>query len=188
MWLKSIYNPKHTTSRSETSVSSLLRFLVITLAKIINTGVDNYCTLILVSNDLENIVSQLTPITLSGPINLMSLSVVLPLEFPWPSYFKLPKSPTWRVSSSGAPCVFPCGLTVITIRTRRFVYFGGPPTVRTSGCAAVGVVTELMNVASSLSVGIVASDIPWDVGWRRFGFLLEGESSSDLSVTSDFAD
>jgi len=50
------------------------------------------------------------PITLSGPINLMSLSVVEPLPFPWPSVSKLPKSPTWRVSSWGAPWVFPWGL------------------------------------------------------------------------------
>jgi hypothetical protein len=33
-------------------------------------------------------------------------------------------------------------------------------TVRTGGCAAVGVVTELVNVHATLSVGVVAGDVP----------------------------
>lgn len=35
-----------------------------------------------------------------------------------------------------------------------------PLTVGSSGCAAVGVVTELVNVHATLSVGIMASDVP----------------------------
>jgi hypothetical protein len=33
-------------------------------------------------------------------------------------------------------------------------------TVRTGRCAAVGVVTELVNVHATLSVGVVAADVP----------------------------
>ena len=51
------------------------------------------------------------PSTLSGPISLMNLSVVEPLPLPWPSVSKLPRSPTWRLLSSGAPCSWLCGLT-----------------------------------------------------------------------------
>jgi hypothetical protein len=58
-------------------------------------------------------------------------------------------------------------------------------TVGTSGSAAVGVVTELVNMHATLSVGVVASDIPCDGSWGRFGGLLEGNGPGDLRVTSD---
>jgi hypothetical protein len=58
-------------------------------------------------------------------------------------------------------------------------------TVGTSGCAAVGVVTELMNVHATLSIGIVASYIPCDGGWGGFRGLLEGNSSGNLRVPPD---
>lgn len=38
-------------------------------------------------------------------------------------------------------------------------------TVRTGGGAAVGVVTELMNVHATLGIGIIARDVPCDGGW-----------------------
>jgi hypothetical protein len=103
-----------------------------------------------------------TPITLSGPINLMSLSVTEPLLLPWASVSKLPRSPTWRVSSVGAPCVFPNGLTVrrfVSLVQLRIATMGGL-TVGTGGCATVCVVTELMDVHATLSIGIMASDVP----------------------------
>jgi hypothetical protein len=53
-----------------------------------------------------------TPRTLCSPINLTCESLMLPLPFPWPSVLKLPKSPTWRTSSEGAPCVLLKGLTM----------------------------------------------------------------------------
>jgi hypothetical protein len=52
-----------------------------------------------------------TPKTLCSPINLMKLSLTLPLELPWASVLKLPRSPTWRSESDGAPCCLPCGLS-----------------------------------------------------------------------------
>jgi hypothetical protein len=65
------------------------------------------------------------------------------------------------------------------------VFLDDELTVRTSGCATVGVVTELVDVDATLSVGVVASDIPCDGGWGGLGGLLEGNSSGDLRVTSD---
>ena len=37
---------------------------------------------------------------------------MLPLEWPWSSVLKLPRSPTWRSVSEGAPCCLLKGLTV----------------------------------------------------------------------------
>ena len=37
---------------------------------------------------------------------------MLPLEWPWSSVLKLPRSPTWRSVSEGAPCCLLWGLTV----------------------------------------------------------------------------
>jgi hypothetical protein len=58
-------------------------------------------------------------------------------------------------------------------------------TVGSSGGAAVGIVTELMDVHATLSAGIVTSDIPRDGGGRGLRVLLESDGSSDLGVTSD---
>lgn len=57
--------------------------------------------------------------------------------------------------------------------------------MRTSGCAAIGVVTKLMDVHATLSVGIVAGDVPSNGCGGVFGFLLEGDGTGDLGVTSD---
>ena len=61
----------------------------------------------------------------------------------------------------------------------------GKHTVRSRGSAAIGVVTKLMDVHTSLSIGIIACDIPADSGWGRLGFLLEDHGAGDLGVTSD---
>ena len=58
-------------------------------------------------------------------------------------------------------------------------------TVGSGGCAAVGVITELVDVHATLSIGVITRDIPCDGGRGGFGVLLEGDSSSDLRVTSD---
>ena len=55
------------------------------------------------------------PSTLSGPMSLTRLSVMLPWEWPWSSVLKLPRSPTWRSVSEGAPC---CLLKGLTMRSR----------------------------------------------------------------------
>ncbi len=51
--------------------------------------------------------------------------------------------------------------------------------------AAVGVVTELVDVHATLSIGIVTSDVPCDGGGGGLGFLLEGNGAGDLGVTSN---
>jgi hypothetical protein len=57
--------------------------------------------------------------------------------------------------------------------------------VRTSGGAAVGVVTELVDVEATLGVGVVALDVPGDGGGSVLVGLLEGDSAGDLGVTTD---
>jgi hypothetical protein len=57
--------------------------------------------------------------------------------------------------------------------------------MRSSGCAAVCVVTKLMDVHATLGIGIVTGDVPCDSGWRGFGGLLEGDGALDVGVTTD---
>lgn len=59
------------------------------------------------------------------------------------------------------------------------------PTVWTSGGAAVGVVTKLVDVHAALGVGIVAGDVPGDGGWAVLVGLLEGNGAGDLRVTAE---
>lgn len=54
-----------------------------------------------------------------------------------------------------------------------------------SGGAAVGVVTELVNVDAALGVGVVASEVPRDGGGGVLISLLEGDGAGDLGVTTD---
>lgn len=54
--------------------------------------------------------------------------------------------------------------------------------------AAVGVVAKGVNVHATLGTGILAGDIPSDLGRGRFGVLLEDDRSGDLRVTSDDTD
>lgn len=57
--------------------------------------------------------------------------------------------------------------------------------MRTSGGAAVGVVTELVDMEATLGVGVVALDVPRDSGGRVLVGLLEGDSAGDLGVTTE---
>lgn len=56
--------------------------------------------------------------------------------------------------------------------------------MRTSRGASVGVVTELVNVESPLSVGVVARDVPGDSRRARLALLLESHGTRDLGVTT----
>ena len=62
------------------------------------------------------------PSTLSGPMSLMRGSVKEPLALPCSSVLKLPRSPTWRSVSEGAPC---CLLKGLTVREEERVSSGG---------------------------------------------------------------
>ena len=55
----------------------------------------------------------------------------------------------------------------------------------TSAGAAVGVVTELMDVHASVGIGVIAADIPADGGGGGLGGLLEGHLAGDFGVSSD---
>jgi len=57
--------------------------------------------------------------------------------------------------------------------------------VRTSRCAAIGVVTELVNVHSSLGVRIVTTNVVCDSCGRGLRGLLESDSASDFRVSSE---
>jgi hypothetical protein len=61
-------------------------------------------------------------------------------------------------------------------------------TVRASGSAAVGVVTEGVDVETALGVGVVAGDVPADGGGGVLVGLLEGHGAGDLGVTTEDAD
>jgi hypothetical protein len=59
--------------------------------------------------------------------------------------------------------------------------------VRAGGSAAVGVITEGVDVESSLGVGIVTGDVPGDGSRSRLGLLLEDDGTGDLGVTTENA-
>lgn len=58
-------------------------------------------------------------------------------------------------------------------------------TVRASGGAAVGVVTELVDMEGTLSVGVVAGDVPGDSGRGVGVSLLEGDGAGDFGVSTE---
>ena len=57
--------------------------------------------------------------------------------------------------------------------------------MRAGAGAAVGVVTELVNVEATLSVGVVALEVVGDGGGAGLGGLLESHRASDLGVTTE---
>lgn len=57
--------------------------------------------------------------------------------------------------------------------------------MRTGRGTAVGVVTELVDVEGTLSVGVVAGDVPGDAGGGVLVGLLEGDGTADLRVTAE---
>ncbi len=54
--------------------------------------------------------------------------------------------------------------------------------------AAIGVVSELMNMHTPLSGGVIALEIVGDCGWRGLIGLLEGDGSADGGVSADDCD
>lgn len=133
-------------------------------------------------------------------MSLMNLSVTVPLELPWASVSMLPRSPTWRFSSVGAPWVLPWGLTGGRYRVSFYptgkCWEGREPLrpesrARTVGAgrgAAVGVVTKGVDVHATLGIGIMAGDVPGDGGRGGLGLLFEDDGASDLGVTTDDSD
>jgi hypothetical protein len=58
-------------------------------------------------------------------------------------------------------------------------------TVRAGAGAAVGVVTELVDVETALSIGIVALNVVGDGGGAGLRALLESHGAGDLGVTTE---
>lgn len=54
--------------------------------------------------------------------------------------------------------------------------------------AAVGVVAKGVDVEAALRVGVVARDVPGDLGGSRLGLLLEDDVTRDLGVTTEDSD
>lgn len=61
-------------------------------------------------------------------------------------------------------------------------------TVRSSACAAIGVVTELVDVHAALGRGIIAADVVGYGCWGGLGRLLKGDGAADLGVTAEYCD
>ena len=78
------------------------------------------------------------------------------------------------------------GLEVAQVTNVALVVLGGTVglavrvEVRAGGSAAVGVVTKGVDVHTTLSVGIVAGDVPGDGGVGTLRGLLEGNGTGDL--------
>jgi hypothetical protein len=62
---------------------------------------------------------------------------------------------------------------------------GGRRTVRTRGGAAVGVVSEGVDVEAALGVRVVALDVVGDLGRRGLRLLLEDDGARHLGVTTE---
>lgn len=60
--------------------------------------------------------------------------------------------------------------------------------MRTSTGTTIGVVTECVNVHATLSIGVVASDIPGDGGGGGLIGLFEGNGSGNFGVTTEDSD
>jgi hypothetical protein len=71
---------------------------------------------------------------------------------------------------------------------RRGVGAGGKLTVGTSRGAAVGVVAKGVDVHATLSVGVVARDVPGDGRLRVLVGLLKGDGSLDVRVSANDSD
>ena len=61
-------------------------------------------------------------------------------------------------------------------------------TVRAGARAAVGVVAVGVHVHATLSVGVVAGDVPCDLCARVLVGLLEGDGSLDVGVSTEDGD
>lgn len=57
--------------------------------------------------------------------------------------------------------------------------------MRASRRAAIGVVTELVDVHATLGVGVIAMDLVGDGGWGGVVGLLEADGAADFGVAAE---
>lgn len=61
----------------------------------------------------------------------------------------------------------------------------GPLTVRTGRGAAIGVVPKGVDMHTTLGIGVVAGDVPSDLGGSALRLLLEDDGARHLGVTPE---
>lgn len=57
-----------------------------------------------------------------------------------------------------------------------------------STCAAIGVISKLMDMEPSLSIGVIARDIICNCSWAVLVRLLEKHGTTDTSITTEDCD
>ena len=60
--------------------------------------------------------------------------------------------------------------------------------MRPGAGASVGIVAESVDVHATLSVGVVAGNVPCDLGGGRLVLLLKGDGSLDVGVSTEDGD
>ncbi len=171
-----VCNTNNTTSRPSTRITRLLALLGITLAQIVRARMhdDGAAQHALLTDQLDQLISN------------------APFPLPLSSVLKLPRSPTWRVESEGAPCVLPKGLKCGPAEVQPLVL--SPVRRRTvrertekmgKRWGREGWLTELVDVHAALGRGVAAADVEGDTCGRGFGGLLECHGASDFGVTAE---
>lgn len=162
-----------TASRTRSSIASLERLLVVTLAEVVSAGVNN-------NGALHNCQLQLSSINiivdtyadnalganeLDKLIGQSALGVALAIGF------KVAQVANMASLIGGSTVGLAMGVKV-----------------RTSRGATIGVVTKGVNVEATLGVGIVAGDVVGNGGGRVLRLLLEHDGSRDLGITTEDSD
>jgi hypothetical protein len=163
---------KLTASRARASVTGLLALLVATLAKVISASVDNDGT----AEDALG-ADQLDELVGDGALGV-ALSIGLEVAQVTNVALVILGGTVGLAVRVDCQCMSTCFFLVPLHRLRTL-------TVRAGGSAAIGVVTEGVNVHTTLSVGVVAGDVPGDGGVSTFGGLLEGDGTGDLRVSTE---
>lgn len=175
-------NSNDATSWTSSSIARLLTLSVTTLSEIIGAGVDN-------NSAAENALgtNQLDQLVLH---RALSIALSIGLEV----------SEITDVALRVLWCTVLLGVRVDCMRERkreREISIHGPGeantamlccatrTVRSSAGAAVGVVSERVNVHATLRVGVVTGNVPFNGRGRCLAVLGEGDGALDVGVTTE---
>lgn len=173
-------NSNDATSWTSSSIARLLALSVTTLSEIIGAGVDN-------NSAAENALgtNQLDQLVLH---RALSIALSIGLEV----------SEITDVALRVLWCTVLLGVRVDCMRGRGWeISIHGPGeantamlccdthTVRSSAGAAVGVVSERVNVHTTLRVGVVTGNVPFNGRGRCLAVLGEGDGALDVGVTTE---